>query len=156
MRTAAVFIASIAATCALAPMPLAASRRRRCRGAGAVRRAGGEAGGEGEAAAAALAAADAAADAAEDAADMREIFASGADLRSAGGDDETIDVGSVFDAEDMRQLFAKAADDAPKAKKTGSLNDLDDVSFKMLMYKRLGQLDFDRIFKSPRVDWDIK
>ena len=50
-----------------------------------------------------------------------------------------------------------AEGDAPPtlAKSAGSLADMDDASFKLLMWKRLGQNDFDRIFKGPRVEFEI-
>ena len=60
----------------------------------------------------------------------------------------------------MKTLFhegvSKEGGLATIKKETGSLADMDDASFKMLMWKRLGQQDFDRIFSGPRVEFDIK
>ena len=104
----------------------------------------------------------------EEAAEQRAIFESGADLNARpltpeeemANEDAREGVASVFDAEDMRTLFHEglaAEGDAPPtlAKSAGSLADMDDASFKLLMWKRLGQNDFDRIFKGPRVEFEI-
>lgn len=105
---------------------------------------------------------------AEDAEEMRKMFESGADLQSRpltveeemALEDAQESVTTVFDHEDMQTIFhesVKAEGGASVVSKdTGSLNDMDDASFKMLMWKRLGQNDFDRIFKSPRVELEIK
>ena len=93
---------------------------------------------------------------ADEAEELRRIFESGADLLTPedemANEDAREGVASVFDAEDMRTLFHEglaAEGDAPPtlAKSAGSLADMDDASFKLLMWKRLGQNDFDRIFK---------
>ena len=104
------------------------------------------------------------ADDADEAEELRRIFESGADLltpeEEMANEDAREGVASVFDAEDMRTLFHEglaAEGDAPPtlAKSAGSLADMDDASFKLLMWKRLGQNDFDRIFKGPRVEFEI-
>ena len=103
-------------------------------------------------------------DAVEDAEDMRKIFEAGADVQLTVEqemelEDKLEDVGSVFDAEDMKRVFregAKAEGGGAGLKDASSLGDLDDASFKLLMWKRLGQNDFDRIFKGPRVEFEIK
>jgi len=68
-------------------------------------------------------------------------------------------VAQVFDREDMTSIFHEAANAEGSMgtikKDTGSLDDLDDVTFKMLMMKRLGKEDFNRIFKGPRVDMEM-
>ena len=101
---------------------------------------------------------------ADEAAEMRQIFESGADLltpeEEMAKEDAREGVASVFDAEDMRTIFhggLAAEGDAPPAlaKSAGSLADMDDASFKLLMWKRLGQNDFDRIFKGPRIEFEI-
>ena len=101
---------------------------------------------------------------ADEAEELRRIFESGADLltpeEEMANEDAREGVASVFDAEDMRTLFHEglaAEGDAPPtlAKSAGSLADMDDASFKLLMWKRLGQNDFDRIFKGPRVEFEI-
>ena len=101
---------------------------------------------------------------ADEAAEMRQIFESGADLltpeEEMAKEDAREGVASVFDAEDMRTIFhgglAAEGDPPPAlAKSAGSLADMDDASFKLLMWKRLGQNDFDRIFKGPRIEFEI-
>ena len=104
-------------------------------------------------------------DAVEDAEDMRKIFEAGADVQLTVEqemelEDKLEDLGSVFDAEDMKRIFREGAEAEGGAAglkdDASSLGDLDDASFKMLMWKRLGQNDFDRIFKGPRVEFEIK
>ena len=70
-------------------------------------------------------------------------------------------VASVFDAEDMKTIFHEGLKSeggrvpATVKNDAGSLADMDDAAFKMLMWKRLGQADFDRIFKNPRVEFEL-
>jgi len=62
--------------------------------------------------------------------------------------------------EDMRELFMEAieADGGKGAvpQKTASLYDLNDAQFLTLMRQRLGEEDFNRVFKDPRVDFDMR
>lgn len=58
----------------------------------------------------------------------------------------------------LRELFLEAVkEDGPVGDHTAaSLMDLDDAQFKMLMMRRLGKEDYDRIFNNPRVEWEIR
>ena len=101
---------------------------------------------------------------AEEAEEMRKIFEAGADItltpeQEMELEDRFEDMGSVFDVEDMKTIFragVEAEGGATLSKGAGSLADLDDASFKMLMWKRLGDEDFKRIFSGPRVELEIK
>jgi len=90
---------------------------------------------------------------------LRELFLG--DRRRPGldgsaGDDEDDDAKSS-DLDAMRELFLEAVEAEPGAStianlKTASLFDLNDVQFKMLMRERLGEADYNKVFKDPRVD----
>ncbi|KAJ1445120.1 hypothetical protein M885DRAFT_550932 [Pelagophyceae sp. CCMP2097] len=79
------------------------------------------------------------------------------DLPEVGDDDTSID--DEMMAEDMAELFAEglaAAGDTPGAKpKVSSLFDMNDIQFKMMMIKRLGKEDYNKIFGGIRVEREI-
>lgn len=59
------------------------------------------------------------------------------------------------DIDTLRELFAEAVKDSPD-KSLSSLGDLGDAEFKMLMRRRLGEQDYNKIFNHPRVEFEIK
>lgn len=75
---------------------------------------------------------------------------------TANDDDET-------DAHTLREMFVEAVQNASGGaqlgkvgdEKTASLDDLNEAQFKLLMLRRLGQDDYDKIFRHPRVDLEV-
>lgn len=75
---------------------------------------------------------------------------------TANEDDDT-------DMDALRELFVEAVQKADGGaqlgmvgdEKTASLEDLDEAHFKLLMLRRLGQDDYNKIFRNPRVDLEI-
>lgn len=78
------------------------------------------------------------------------------------GDDDEMD--EEVDVAALRELFVEAVQQSSGGasvgslgnKKTASLDDLDEAQFKLLMLRRLGQEDYDRIFKHPRVEVEVR
>ena len=76
-------------------------------------------------------------------------------------DDDDDDDDEPLDAEALRELFVEAVQQGDTSisllgdETTASLDDLDEAQFKLLMLRRLGQQDYDRIFKHPRVELEL-